>query len=134
AYFDGVTTSYLHRRGSGLPPAVGVLLEYTGDDAEAARAAALQIAAMKPQFLRREDVPAEKVDSEKHIAEQSAREEGKPEQAIPKIIEGKVNAFYKDTVLLEQPSVTDNKQTAGDLLEAAGVTIERFQRFEIGQE
>ena len=134
AYFDGVTTSYLHRRGSGLPPAVGVLLEYTGDDAEAARAAALQIAAMKPQFLRREDVPAEKVDSEKHIAEQSAREEGKPEQAIPKIIEGKVNAFYKDTVLLEQPSVTDNKQTAGDLLEAAGVTIERFERFEIGQE
>lgn len=135
ACFDGATTSYLHRRGSGLPPAVGVLVEYTGDDgAEAARAAALQIAAMKPRFLTREDVPAETVQNEKHIAEQSAREEGKPEQAMPKIIEGKVNAFYKDTVLLEQPSVTDNKQTAGDLLDAAGVAIKRFERFEVGQE
>src|SRR5699024_177236 len=134
AYFAGVTTSYLHSRGSGLPPAVGVLIEYTGDDAEAARAAALQAAAMKPHFLAREDVPAETVENEKRIAEQSAREEGKPEQAMPKIIEGKVNAFYKDTVLLEQPSVTDNKQTTGDLLNAAGVTIKRFARFEIGQE
>lgn len=134
ACFEGTTTSYLHRRGSGLPPAVGVLVEYTGDDTEAARSAALQIAAMKPSFLTREDVPAETVENEKRIAEQSAREEGKPEQAMPKIIDGKVNAFYKDTVLLEQPSVTDNKQTAGDLLAAAGVTLKRFERFEVGQE
>ena len=134
AYFDGTVTSYLHRRGSGLPPAVGVLIEYSGDDAEAARGAALQIAALRPRFLTREEVPQETVENEKRIAEQSAREEGKPEQAMPKIIEGKVNAFFKDSVLLEQPSVTDNKKTVKDLLDAAGVTISRFERFEVGQQ
>ena len=134
AFFDGTVETYLHKRGSGLPPAVGVLVEYTGTDAEAARGAALQIAALKPRFLTREEVPAETVENEKRIAEQTAREEGKPEQAMPKIVEGKVNAFYKDTVLLEQPSVTDNKKTVKDLLDAAGVTISRFERFEVGQQ
>ncbi|WP_007024107.1 translation elongation factor Ts [Saccharomonospora iraqiensis] len=133
AAFDGQVSTYLHRRGSGLPPAVGVLVEYTGDDAEAARNAALQVAALKPQYLTRDDVPSELVENEKRIAEQTAREEGKPEQALPKIIEGKVNAFYKDTVLLEQPSVTDNKKTVQNLLDEAGVTVTRFVRFEVGQ-
>ena len=134
AAFEGNVETYLHRRGAGLPPAVGVLIEYTGDDAEAARAAALQVAALKPKYLTRDEVPAELVESERRIAEQTAREEGKPEQAMTKIVDGKVNAFYKDSVLLEQPSVTDNKKTVKALLDAAGVTVTRFARFEVGQQ
>ncbi|MEU6642295.1 translation elongation factor Ts [Saccharomonospora sp. NPDC046836] len=133
ASFDGQVSTYLHRRGAGLPPAVGVLIEYTGDNADAARAAALQVAALKPKYLTRDEVPAELTDNERRIAEQTAREEGKPEQALPKIIEGKVNAFYKDVVLLEQPSVTDNKKSVKALLDEAGVTVTRFARFEVGQ-
>jgi elongation factor Ts len=131
--FEGQTETYLHRRGADLPPAVGVLVEYTGDSAEAARRAAMQVAALKAKYLTRDDVPAELVDNERRIAEQTAREEGKPEQALPKIIEGKVNAFFKDNVLVEQPSVTDNKKTVKALLDEAGVTVTRFARFEVGQ-
>jgi elongation factor Ts len=136
ASFEGTVSTYLHRRGAGLPPAVGVLIEYTGEGdaaAEAARGAALQVAALKPKYLTRDEVPADIVENEKRIAEQTAREEGKPEQAMPKIIEGKVNAFFKDSVLLEQPSVTDNKKTVKALLDDAGVTVTRFARFEVGQ-
>ncbi|KID31145.1 translation elongation factor Ts [Prauserella rugosa] len=136
AYFDGKVETYLHRRGSGLPPAVGVLIEYTGEGdaaAEAARGAALQVAALKAQYLSRDEVPSDVVENERRIAESTAREEGKPEQALPKIIEGKVGAYYKDNVLLEQPSVTDNKKTVKALLDEAGVTVTRFARFEVGQ-
>jgi elongation factor Ts len=131
--FEGKTATYLHRRGSDLPPAVGVLVEFTGDDAEAARGAAMQVAALRAKYLTREEVPAEIVENERSIAEKTAREEGKPEQAMPKIIEGKVNAYYKDNVLLEQPSVKDNKKTVKALLDEAGVTLTRFARFEVGQ-
>ncbi|MEU4670652.1 translation elongation factor Ts [Amycolatopsis sp. NPDC023774] len=131
--FEGKTATYLHRRGSDLPPAVGVLVEFTGDDAEAARGAAMQVAALRAKYLTREEVPAEIVENERRIAEQTAREEGKPEQALPKIIEGKVTAYYKDNVLLEQPSVKDNKKTVKALLDEAGVTLTRFARFEVGQ-
>jgi len=133
AFFEGTTETYLHRRGAGLPPAVGVLVEYTGGSAEAARAAALQVAALKAKFLTRDEVPADVVEKEKAIAEKTAIEEGKPERALPKIVEGKVNAYYKDNVLLEQPSVTDGKKTVKQLLDEAGVTVSRFVRFEVGQ-
>ena len=131
--FEGQTATYLHRRGSDLPPAVGVLIEFTGDDTEAARAAAMQVAALRAKYLTRDEVPAEIVENERSIAEKTAREEGKPEQAMTKIVEGKVNAYYKDNVLLEQPSVKDNKKTVKALLDAAGVTITKFARFEVGQ-
>ena len=131
--FEGKTATYLHRRGSDLPPAVGVLVEFTGDDADAARSAAMQVAALRAKYLTRDEVPAEIVENERSIAEKTAREEGKPEQAISKIIEGKVIAYYKDNVLLEQPSVKDNKKTVKALLDAAGVTITKFARFEVGQ-
>ncbi len=136
AAYEGTTATYLHRRGADLPPAVGVLIEYTGEGeaaAEAARGAAMQVAALKAKFLTREEVPAEIVENERRVAEATAREEGKPEQAMPKIIEGKVNAYYKDNVLLEQPSVKDNKKTVKALLDEAGVTVSRFARFEVGQ-
>jgi elongation factor Ts len=130
AYFDGRTVAYLHRRASDLPPQVGVLVEYEGADQAAARTAAMQIAAMRPQYLSREEVPTDLVENERRIAEATAREEGKPEQAVPRIVEGRVNAFFKDVVLLDQPSVTDNKTPVGRLLSDAGLTIKRFARFE----
>ena len=103
------------------------------DDKEAAHAVALQIAALKAKYLTREDVPEDIVANERRIAEETAKEEGKPEQALPKIVEGRVTGFYKDVVLLDQPSVSDNKKTVKALLDEAGVTVTRFARFEVGQ-
>jgi elongation factor Ts len=130
AYFDGQTTAYLHRRASDLPPQVGVLVEYEGDDETTARQAAMQIAAMRPLYLSRDDVPADLVENERRIAEATAREAGKPEQAWPKIIEGRVNSYFKDVALLDQPSVSDNKTPVGKILDAAGIKVKRFVRFE----
>jgi elongation factor Ts len=138
ADLDGTVAVYLHRKAQDLPPQVGVLVEYTGKSDEAgdadARGVGMQIAAMRPKFLSREEVPAETVESERRIAEETAREEGKPEQALPKIVEGRVNSFFKDFVLLEQPSVTDNKKTVKKILDEAGITVTRFVRYEVGQE
>ncbi len=137
AFFDGTVETYLHKRAADLPPAVGVLVEYTGgpsgSGAEAAHAVALQIAALKARYLSRDDVPGDVVASERRIAEETAKAEGKPEQALPKIVEGRLNGFFKDAVLLEQPSVSDNKKTVKALLDEAGVTVTRFVRFEVGQ-
>jgi elongation factor Ts len=132
AFFDGPVVAYMHKRAADLPPAVGVLVEYDGADADAARGAAMQIAAMRPQYLTREEVPAEIVAKEREIAEATSREEGKPEQAIAKITEGRLNGFFKDVVLLEQPSVTENKKSVKAVLDEAGVTLKRFARFEVG--
>ena len=137
ANFDGTVETYLHRRSADLPPAVGVLVEYSGGgtaaEKEAAHAVALQIAALKARYLSRDDVPEDVVASERRIAEETAKAEGKPEQALPKIVEGRLNGFFKDAVLLEQPSVSDNKKTVKALLDEAGVTVTRFVRFEVGQ-
>lgn len=134
AYFDGAVETYLHKRSADLPPAVGVLVEYDGSGGkDAAHAVALQIAALKARYLTRDEVPEDVVAGERRIAEETAKEEGKPEQALPKIVEGRVNGFFKDTVLLEQPSVSDSKKTVKALLDEAGVTVTRFVRFEVGQ-
>jgi elongation factor Ts len=130
-HFDGTAVAYMHKRAADLPPAVGVLVEYEGD-ADAARGAAMQIAAMRPQYLTRDEVPADVVAKEREIAEATSREEGKPEQAIAKITEGRLNGFFKDVVLLEQPSVTENKKSVQKVLEEAGTTLKRFARFEVG--
>ena len=132
AYFDGSTVVYLHRRAADLPPAVGVLVEYEGDNGEAARGAAMQVAAMRPSYVSRDEVPADVVAKEREIAEATAREEGKPEQALTKIVEGRVNGFFKEVALLDQPSVTDNKKSVKAVLDEAGVTVKRFARFEVG--
>ena len=131
AAFDGDSVVYLHKRAADLPPAVGVLVEYEGD-ADAARAAAMQIAAMRPQYLTRDEVPADIVAHERSIAEQKSREEGKPEQAIAKITEGRLNGFFKEVVLLEQASVTESKKTVKAVLDESGTTVKRFARFEVG--
>jgi elongation factor Ts len=135
---DGTVAVYLHRKAQDLPPQVGVLVQYEGKSDEAAdddaRGIGMQVAAMRPKYLLREEVPAEVVESERRIAEETAKEEGKPEKALPKIIEGRVNSFFKDYVLLEQPSVIDNKKTVKQVAEEAGLQITRFVRFEVGQE
>jgi elongation factor Ts len=132
SFGEANVATYMHRRASDLPPAVGVLVEFHGDDEATARGVAMQIAAMRPRYLTREDVPAEVVEKEREIAEATAREEGKPEQALPKIIEGRLNGFFKENVLLEQPSVQDNKKTVKALLDESGVSIARFAHIEIG--
>jgi elongation factor Ts len=132
AVFDGKVASYMHRRASDLPPAIGVLVEFDGDDIEAARGVAMQIASLRAQYLTRDDVPADVVENERRIAEATAREEGKPEQALPKIVEGRVTGFFKETVLLDQPYVRDNKKSVKAVLDEAGVTLTRFARFEVG--
>lgn len=130
--FEGSAVAYMHRRASDLPPTVGVLVEYEGDNEEAARAAAMQVAAMRPQYVTRDEVPEDIVAKEREIAEATAREEGKPEQAMQKIVEGRVNGFFKDVVLLDQASVQDNKKSVKTVLDEAGVTLKRFARFEVG--
>ena len=133
--YEAPTTVYLHKRSGDLPPSIGVLVQYAGDGeaaAEAARGAAMQIASLKAKWVTREEIPADIVESVKRIAEATAREEGKPEAALPKIVEGRVNGFYKDVVLTEQASVLDSKKTVGKLLAEAGVTVTAFSRFEVG--
>jgi elongation factor Ts len=132
-YFDGNVEAYLHKRAADLPPAVGVLVEFTGSDKDAAHAVALQIAALKAKYLTRDDVPADLVETERRVAEETAKAEGKPEQALPKIVEGRLTGFFKDVVLLDQPSVSDSKKSVKALLDEAGVTVTRFVRFEVGQ-
>ena len=132
AVFDGKVTAYMHKRAADLPAQVGVLVEFEGDNVEAARGAAMQAAAMRPLYTTRDEVPAETVENEKRIAEATAREEGKPEGALPKIVEGRVNGFFKDVVLLEQTSVQESKKSVKAVLDEAGVTVKRFARFEVG--
>jgi elongation factor Ts len=137
AVLDEPVAVYLHRKSADLPPQVGVLVQYSGKTDEAAdadaRGVAMQIAAMRPKYLSREEVPAGVVESERRIAEQTAREEGKPEAALSRIIEGRVGAFFKDFVLVEQASVQDQKKTVAQVIKEAGFTVTRFVRFEVGQ-
>src|SRR3954468_1251963 len=131
---QGKVATYLHRKSSDLPPQVGVLIAFEGDDVAAARGAAMQVAALRAQYLTREDVPGETIENERRIAEATAREEGKPEAALPKIVEGRLNGFFKveGGVLLEQSAVQDNKKTVKALLDEAGVKLTAFARFEVG--
>jgi elongation factor Ts len=137
AVLDGEVAVYLHRKSPDLPPQVGVAVAFTGKGDEAgvddARGIAMQIAAMRPKYLTRDEVPADVVATERRIAEETAREEGKPEAALSRIVEGRVNAFFKDFVLVEQPSVTDQKKTVRQILDEAGIAVSRFVRFEVGQ-
>jgi elongation factor Ts len=137
AVLDGSVVVYLHRKSPDLPPQVGVLVSFSGGGdgtgESGARGVAMQIAAMRPRYLTRQEVPAEVVETERRLAEQTAREEGKPEGAITKITEGRVNAFFKDFVLLEQASVVEPKKPVSKILQEAGLTVHSFVRFEVGQ-
>jgi elongation factor Ts len=132
----GYVTSYLHKSDPGLPPTLGVLVQLKSDSADAAdvgQDVAHQVAAMRPRYVTRDEVPADVVENERRIAEQMTREEGKPEAAIGKIVEGRVNAFLKDVVLVEQASVRDQKKPVSKLLAEHGASVQAFARFQIGQ-
>ncbi|WP_101257948.1 translation elongation factor Ts [Streptomyces barkulensis] len=131
-FSGGYVAAYMHRTSPDLPPQVGVLVELEQENAEVAKDVAQHIAAFAPKFLSREDVPEETVANERRVAEATAREEGKPEQALPKIVEGRVNGFFKESCLLDQPFAKDNKKSVQKVLGEAGVTLKRFARFRVG--
>ena len=134
ATFEGAyVASYLHRTNPDLPPQLGVLVELSGANADVAKDVAQHIAAFAPTYVSRNEVPEDVVAKEREIAEATAKEEGKPAAALPKIVEGRVNGFFKDAVLLEQAFAKDNKKTVGKVLEEAGVQLTGFVRFKVGQ-
>jgi elongation factor Ts len=129
----GYVTSYLHKSDPALPPTLGVLVQLEKDAPDVAQDIAHQVAAMRPRYVTRDDVPEDVVANERRIAEQVTREEGKPEAAIPKIVDGRVNAFLKDIVLVEQATVRDQKKAVKQLLAEHGAQVKAFARFQIGQ-
>lgn len=133
AQFTGDFVSvYMHRTMPDLPPQIGVLVELDKADADLAKGIAQHIAAFAPKYLSREDVPAEVVEAERRVAEETTRAEGKPEAALPKIVEGRVNGFFKEATLLGQPYALDNKKSVQKVLDEAGVTLKRFSRIKVG--
>ncbi len=123
---------YLHRTSKDLPPQIGVVVAYTGDDAATARSIAQHISFANPTYLSREDVPAADVEKEREIVTEISRNEGKPEAALPKIIEGRVAAFIKQVALLEQDYAKDNKLSVAQVAKDAGITVTDFARFKVG--
>lgn len=134
AKFDGVyVADYLHKSDPDLPPTMGVLVELDKADEATGKDLAQQIAALAPKYIDKNDVPEDVVANERRIAEETTREEGKPEQAIPKIVEGRLNGYFKEVTLLGQPFVKENKKTVQKVVDEAGVTVKRFVRFKVGQ-
>ncbi|HWC22652.1 MAG TPA: translation elongation factor Ts [Flexivirga sp.] len=124
--------SYLHKTSPDLPAQIGVLVASKGGDATVARDIAMHIAAFSPTVLQRDEIDAETVENERRVAEATAKEEGKPEAALPKIIEGRVNGYFKENVLLEQPFAKDTKKTVAKVAEEAGAEVSGFLRFKVG--
>ena len=124
---------YAHKKSAEMPPSIVAMIATDEAGAAVAHEAALQISAMGAQWLTREDVPADVVESERRVATEKSLAEGKPEQIVPKIVEGRLNAFYKETVLLEQPYVKDPAKTVGKLFEEVGGKAVAFARVEVGK-
>ena len=123
---------YLHKTNKDLPPQVGVVVAYSGSDAETARSVAQHISFADPLYLSKDDVPAEAVENERRIVEEISRGEGKPEASLPKIVEGRLGAYFKQVALLEQEYARDNKLQVKQVLEQAGLTVTAFQRYRVG--
>jgi elongation factor Ts len=133
ARLEGQTVvSYLHKTSPDLPPQIGVLVATAGGDQQLARDIAMHVAAFSPSVLTREQIEAETVAHERRIAEETAREEGKPEQALPQIIEGRVNGYFKENVLMDQPFAKDAKKSVGQVAKDAGAQVTSFARFKVG--
>lgn len=132
---------YAHKKSAEMPPSIVAMIATDEAVAAVAHEAALQISAMGAQWLTREDVPADVLESERRVATEKTTEElkskGKPEAVIekiaPKIVEGRLGAFYKETVLLEQAYVKDPSKTVGDLFKEVGGTALSFARVEVGK-
>ncbi|WP_182113570.1 MULTISPECIES: translation elongation factor Ts [unclassified Actinotalea] len=127
-----VVSVYLHKVNKDLPAQVGVLLGTDEAGAPVARDIAMHIAAFSPTYLTRDEVPAETVEAERRISEETARNEGKPEAALGKIVEGRLNGFFKENVLLDQAYAKENKKSVGQVLTEAGGTATGFARFRVG--
>jgi elongation factor Ts len=123
---------YLHKVNKDLPPQVGVLVGTDEAGAEVAKDVAMHIAAYAPAYTTRDEVPADTVESERRIAEETSRNEGKPEAALPKIVEGRLNGFFKETVLLDQAFAKDPKKSVGQVLSGTGGSVTGFARFRVG--
>lgn len=138
AVLDGPVAVYLHRKAADLPPQVGVMIAYAGRESDEAslddaRGIAMQVAAMRPKYVTRDQVPVDVIETERRVAEETAKAEGRPEAALSRIIDGRVNAYFKDFVLLEQASVQDQKKSVNQVLTETGLTVKSFARFEVGQ-
>ena len=125
-------TVYLHKVNKDLPAQVGVLVGSDEAGSQVAKDVAMHVAAYSPTFLSRADVPAETVESERRVAEETARNEGKPEAALPKIIEGRLNGFFKETVLLDQAFAKDAKKSVAAVIGEVNGTVTGFARFRVG--
>jgi elongation factor Ts len=125
-------TVYLHKVNKDLPPQVGVLVGADAAGAAVAKDVAMHIAAYSPTHLTRDDVPEEVVVAERRIAEETSRNEGKPEAALPKIVEGRLNGFFKENVLVEQAFAKDQKKSVAQILAEVGGTVTAFARFRVG--
>jgi elongation factor Ts len=123
---------YLHKTSQDLPPQIAVVVAYEGDNAAEARSIAQHIAFANPTYLTRDEVPAAAIEKERATVEAITREEGKPEAALPKIVEGRLNAFIKQVALLDQDYAKDNKISVAKAAENAGITIQGFARVKVG--
>ena len=124
---------YAHKKSVEMPPSIVAMIATDEAGAGVAHEAPLQISAMGAQWLTREDVPAEVVESERRVATEKSLAEGKPEKIVPKIVEGRLNAFYKENVLLEQAFVKDPSKSVGDLFKEVGGQALAFARVEVGK-
>ena len=124
---------YAHKKSAEMPPSIVAMIATDKAGAAVAHEAALQISAMGAKWLTREDVPADVVESERRVATEKSQAEGKPEKIIPKIVEGRLNAFFKEVVLLEQPFVKDPSKTVGALFKEIGGNATAFARVEVGK-
>lgn len=127
------TSVYLHQTSKDLPPQIGVVVGYEGDDAEAALSIARHISFADPLYLSREDVPEADVDKERALVTEISKNEGKPEAALPKIVEGRLTAFFKQVALNEQIHALDaDKREVKKFAEAAGIKVTGFARSKVG--
>ena len=123
---DGQLATYIHMGGK-----IGVIVELSGGDESLGKDVAMQIAAAKPQCIGRADVDQEALAHEREVLRKQALEEGKPEKIVEKMVDGRINKYYKEVCLVEQEFVKDSDKTIKDIL--AGVEVRRFARFEMGE-
>lgn len=127
------TAVYLHRTSKDLPPQIGVVVGYEGADEKAALSIAQHISFADPLYVTRDEVPEADVEKERQIVTEISKNEGKPEAALPKIVEGRLNAFFKQVVLNEQVHALDaDKREVAKVADAAGIKVTGFARGKVG--
>ncbi len=123
---------YLHQTNPDLPPQVGVFVVTDAAGKSVAHDIAMHVAAYMPAYLDRDSVPADVLDKERATLEKITLEEGKPANIVPKIVEGRLNAFFKDNCLVDQAFARDPSKSVGQVLKEAGATVTNFVRVHVG--